>query len=156
MLIFFSVATAIVAAVHYYIWARLVRDTALPPPWRAIATVAFFVLFLSIPTMFLLRGDRAIRDALKWPVYGWMGFMFILFFLLLATDVARLFVWLGGRFGGDRPPDPERRRALARMVGGAVATLGAGAGASAVASALGRVHVKEVEIPLRRLPATMD
>jgi hypothetical protein len=114
------------------------------------------LLFASIPALFILRWDPTVRDVLKWPVYVWLGFMFILFFILLGVDVIRLVVWIAARLGGAPPADPERRRLLARIVGGAVATLATGAGVSAVSSALGRVRVKEVEIPLRRLPATMD
>ncbi len=156
ILIIFSVATSIVIAVHVYIWFRLVRDTALPPPWRALATAALVVLCVSIPAMFLLRGHPEVRELLKWPVYVWLGFMFIFFFTLLASDVARLVAWIGGRLGGSPPTDPARRLWLSRIIGGSVATLAGGAGAAAMVSALGHVKVKEVEIPLRRLPATMD
>jgi len=156
MTTFFAVATAIVVAVHFYIWSRLVRDTALPPPWRAIATVAVVLLGLSIPTMFLLRREPVVRDVLKWPVYVWMGMMFILFVLLLASDVGRLVIWIVNKLAGAPPTDPERRLAVSRMVGGAVAALATAAGGTALASALGRVGVKSVEIPLRRLPVGLD
>ncbi|HKA90826.1 MAG TPA: metallophosphoesterase [Haliangiales bacterium] len=154
--VIFTIATSIIVGVHVYIWFRLVRETALPPPWRAIATLALILLGASIPTMFLLRGNPVARDVLKWPGYAWMGFMFILFFALLASDVARLVAWIGGRLGGAPPADPARRLWLSRMIGGSVAALAGGAGAAAMVSALGRVKVKEVEIPLRRLPASMD
>jgi predicted MPP superfamily phosphohydrolase len=156
MSLFFTIAVSIVVTVHLYIWFRLVRDTALPPPWRAVATVALILLCLSIPTLFLTRGAPDVRNLLKWPVYVWMGFMFILFFILLASDVARLVAWIGGRIGGGPPPDPARRLWLSRAIGGAVAALAGGAGSYAMVSALGRVGVKDVEIPLRRLPAAMD
>ena len=34
------------SGLHFYIWARLVRDTALPPPFRALATGALIALGL--------------------------------------------------------------------------------------------------------------
>ena len=156
MTTFFAVATAIVVAVHFYIWTRLVRDTALPPPWRLIASLALVLLAASIPTLFMLRGEPAVRNVMAWPVYVWMGMMFILFFLILATDIGRLVIWIVSKLGGGPPADPERRLAVSRMVGGAVAALATAAGASALVSAMGRVGVKSVEIPLRRLPLNLD
>src|SRR5438477_258347 len=38
ILIFASVSLSLMFGLHYYVWARLVRDTGLPPPWRALAT----------------------------------------------------------------------------------------------------------------------
>src|SRR5947208_1019846 len=46
--IFVAVALALLGGAHYYFWVRLVRDTALPPPWRAIATGALVLLGLAL------------------------------------------------------------------------------------------------------------
>ena len=37
--LFFFVALLVMGGAHYYVWARLVRDAALPPPWSRVGTV---------------------------------------------------------------------------------------------------------------------
>jgi predicted MPP superfamily phosphohydrolase len=53
-------------------------------------------------------------------------------------------------------PDPERRRLLARALGGTVAALAAGLGTLGVRSALTELRLQEVEIELERLPSALD
>src|SRR5438552_3228468 len=43
ILIFASVSLSLMFGLHYYVWARLVRDTGLPPPWRALAAAAIIL-----------------------------------------------------------------------------------------------------------------
>jgi hypothetical protein len=62
---------------------------------------------------------------LLWPAFIWMGLMFLLFVLLVGTDLVRLVAAVGARVASARPLDPDRRTMLARLVGGA-AGLGAG------------------------------
>src|SRR5262249_18162214 len=119
---FFAIATTIVVAIHFYIWSRLVRDTALPAPWRLIATLVLVVLCASIPALFWFRRERGAIEHLKWIVYPWMGLAVMLFFLLLAGDIARVALWLADKIGG-RPPDPSRRLFFSRVIGGGVAAL---------------------------------
>ena len=38
-LIFIAVALALLAGIHYYLWARLIRDPQLPQPWNGVLTV---------------------------------------------------------------------------------------------------------------------
>ncbi len=49
LIVFLVIALSLIGGLHYYFWARLVRDTALPAPWRQIATGALWVLGLSMP-----------------------------------------------------------------------------------------------------------
>src|SRR5579871_2949842 len=49
IVVFLSVMSTITAGVHWFVWARLVRDTALPSPWRAVATTAIVTLALLLP-----------------------------------------------------------------------------------------------------------
>src|SRR5262245_39619546 len=92
LLVFLLIVLGIVGGLHFYFWARLVRDTALPVPWRAWATAALVALALSLPASFLLmrRLPRAWSSVVAWPIYTWMGVMFLLFVLLLAADAIRL------------------------------------------------------------------
>ena len=39
-LVFIAVVIAIIVGVHYYLWARLVREPQLAAPWRLLATWA--------------------------------------------------------------------------------------------------------------------
>jgi predicted MPP superfamily phosphohydrolase len=154
ILVFLAIVTVIIGGIHAYIWLRLVRDPALPQPWRLIATLALTLLALSIPAAMLLRrglGERTVAEALYWPAMIWLGVMFVLLVMLVATDLVRLLLFLGGA----RPSDPARRVFLRRLWGGAVAAASAAvAGVGFVEAA--RVRVKTVHVPLRRLPAALD
>ena len=54
--LFFAIAGLILGSAQYYVWARLVRDAALPAPYRSIATallVALFVILVSIIPVYI-------------------------------------------------------------------------------------------------------
>lgn len=154
LLVFLAIASAILGGIHTYIWLRLVRGTDLPQPWRAIATIALIAFAVTVPTVMVLRrslGDRLPANALYTAAMVWLGIAFLLFVALVATDAMRLALWLGAR----RPADPDRRLFLARLWGGAVAATAATAAGVALVEA-GRIRVKEVQVPLPRLPAALD
>src|SRR4051794_23514076 len=130
-LVFFGVSFAILGGLHYYFWARLVRDPGLPQPWRSVLTIALIVLCVSMPASFAL--GRLLSPAharwLLWPVYVWMGSLLFLFLALLVGDVVRLLASLA-RSGG--PPDSERRRLLSQVLAGGAATVAGGLAAFSV------------------------
>src|SRR5262245_46484678 len=116
--IFFSIFSALVGLVHFYIWTRLVRDLALPPTAHRALTVAVVGLGASIPMVFI--GMVALRAQVPKPMllvaYVWMGLMLLLLFLLLATDVIRIATFVVQRFILNAPPEsPERRLSIARL-----------------------------------------
>ena len=157
--IFLGVATLILGGIHYYLWARLVRDTVLPQPWRMVATVAIVVLAVSIPaTMFLRRGlgETTFSELVLWPAMVWLGTAFFLVVLTASVDLVRLVVWAAGKVAGASPMDPERRLFIARVGGGIIAALGLAATGASLRTALARVRVKTLELPLRRLPPALD
>ena len=135
---------------HRYIWARLVRDAALPAAWARGLTVALVALAMSVPlAFFAMRGlPRGLGAPLSWVAYVWMGFLLYLFLLTALSDAGRGIAALVGAL----PKDPERRlflaRAVAAIVGGAAAAIGAGG----MANALRGFDVKRVRIPLAKLP----
>ncbi len=98
-----GIGLTLLAGLHYYVWARLVRDTALPGPWSALATVLVVALYLSIPVTFYLYVSRN-RWAryLVWPGFIWMGMLVILPLWLLGADGIRLAIGLAGGLGGPR------------------------------------------------------
>ena len=149
-LIFFAVALLILGSAHYYVWARLVRDAALPAPWARIATTVIAVLLLSVLSSFMVARtvSRAYAAPLAWVGYTWLG---ILFFLVVSLGVSDLAKVIAIRGLSTPPLDPERRQAVARLFGGAAALVGLGVSASGMASALSQVSVNRVRVVIDRL-----
>ncbi len=146
---FLSVALALTTGIHYYLWARLIRDTAPPLLVQRLGLLALVALALSFPlTMIFLR--RANLGALPWIAFGWMG---VMFFLLCATAVTDL-VYLAAHSVG--AVDPERRTVLRRMLAGVASVVAFSAAGVALTEALRRTRVVEVTVPLKRLPRALD
>ena len=157
MLIFLLIVLSIVGGIHFYLWARLVRDTQLPLPLRTWATAAIVALALSVPATFLVlrRLPPETARLLAWPGFVWMGLMFLAFTLVLAGDILRLVIAAGAQVASGGL-DPGRRLLLARVLGGGAA-VGAGVvGALALRRALARVEVKEIAVRLPKLSAEHD
>ncbi|HUT77488.1 MAG TPA: metallophosphoesterase, partial [Polyangia bacterium] len=158
--LFVVIALLVVAAVHGYLWVRLVRDTQLPAPWRQIGTWAIILLGASLPLgMVLTRGvPFPISRWVSLLPYIWMGTMVLAFFLLLGADLLRLIAGLALRLTGsaDQLVDPSRRLALSRLVAGTVGLAATGLSGVAVGRALGAVEVRRVEVRLSRLPRPLD
>jgi predicted MPP superfamily phosphohydrolase len=152
IVVFIAVVLTIAVAVHYYLWARLVRDPRLPAPAGAIATVVLLALAASLPlAMFLGRRVPAAGRVLAWPAFIWMGLMFLLLVTLLGTDLVRLAAWLTARARA-APVDAERRLVAARLAAGVAAALSGGLAAVALRAAHGPIAVKRVDVALARLP----
>jgi len=154
--IFFALISLVIGGMHYYLWQRLVRAPELGPTWARAGAWLFVALGLLTPVgMGISRVlDRPIAKVVAAFVYGWMGLSILLFFLLVASEVVRAGV-LGASALTAGAVDPERRTFLSRVIAGgaslaALALAGAGA-----ASALGRVALAKVTVPLRRLPEAM-
>jgi predicted MPP superfamily phosphohydrolase len=156
--LFFTIMVTLVGGAHYYVWSRLVRDPALPAALTRGLTYGLVFLFIAIPgTLFLRRSAfGGAVEPLVWLAMTWLG---LLLFLVLALGVADLGrgIWELARSLNDSPPlDPERRQALARIVAGAAALVGASLGLWSVRSALGRVRLRHVEVTLARLPKALS
>ncbi|SCL22502.1 hypothetical protein GA0070616_2549 [Micromonospora nigra] len=174
----------ITGLIHLYLWKRLVRDTTAPGRWRRVGTVSALVLALLVPAT--LVGTRAGLYWLAWPGYLWLAVMFYLLVLLVALEVPMLVAKLVlrrraavaeptaaapepalvGAAGSTDPPaadavagqdhDPARRLLLARgaaIFAGLTATGLTGYG---VRTALGPPVLDRVQIPLAKLPRSMD
>ena len=156
--LFFLLALGITGAVHYYIWARLVRDVGLGPiPYRLL-TGLFIALFLSVPLTFVLSTTLPAESArpILLATYSWMGLMFFLLVLVAGADLVRLLVRVGEVAAGRPPLDADKRLTLARLLAGGVALVGVGMGAAAVRGGLGRVTLRELRVRLARLPAELS
>jgi uncharacterized protein len=176
VLSFALVALVVLALLHRYAWARLVRDTRLPPRARRLATLALLLLFLALPAALLLlrRVPVPERTGLTTAVFSWLGLLFYLALFLLAADLLRLGRWIARRFSRrpppadaapvapalappDAPPAPglTRRELVARATAGVVV---AGAGSTALAGFGRREELVSPEIPVKlaRLPRQLD
>ena len=84
--LFGLVAFSIAAALHVYMWRRLVRDPGWSPRVRRVLTTVIVVMGLGMLTMMAL--SRQIHREVVWPVplltWSWLG---ALFYLLLFTGV---------------------------------------------------------------------
>lgn len=144
------VVSTVLGGAHYYVWARLVRDTALPQPWFSIASWIIGGLgVLIVAGLVSTRvAPRAISSPLLWVVYVWVGLIFFTLMLLGAADLVRA---LSSLFSG--PPDPQRREFLARLSGGVVGAGALSLGAFGLANVMRPVAVKRVKVSLAGLPA---
>ncbi|MGW0213365.1 metallophosphoesterase [Micromonospora chokoriensis] len=181
---FVAVLALITGLIHLYLWKRLVRDTTTPGRWRRIGGITALVLALLVPTT--MAGTQAGLYWLAWPGYLWLALMFYLLVVLVVLEVPMLVTRLVlrrrviaaeptaaapepvlvGAAGPTDPPatdavaapdhDPGRRLLLARgaaIFAGLTATATVGNG---VRTALGPPRLDRVQIPLAKLPRSMD
>src|SRR5262249_4480864 len=139
-----AIVSAILFGMHFYLWVRLVRDTAMPSPWRGIASAGIALLGVTMLGGFPLmrHAPRWLTSAVMWIAYTWMGLAFLTIVLLVVGDLLKLGAWFASR-----EFDAERHRDLARWIAG-VAAGGAAAlalwgarGARAGAIAINRVRI---------------
>ncbi|MFJ9208113.1 metallophosphoesterase [Streptomyces sp. NPDC102264] len=126
-------AISLVAAAHWYLWRRLVRDTTRPGGLaRRLGTVAVVVLpLLSVGAVASGRSGMPFwaQQALAWPGFLWLAALLYLLLALLVGEAVR----------------PLLRRLLERRDASGVAEAPAGAevsaGAEAPAEAVARTPV---------------
>lgn len=101
--IFLVIVLGLTAAIHLYLWQRLVRDTTTNRRWRRIGSTA--VLAAALVLVGTLFGGSLLPSRLDWltaPGYVWLGLMFYLLVALLALELPVLVVatgqWLTRRF----------------------------------------------------------
>jgi uncharacterized protein len=151
--IFLAIGLTLIGGMHYYVWARLVRDPHLPPLAARIATVLIVALGVSMPlAMIAARLFHAtVRPAL-WIIFIWMGMGFLFVAFLGLADAVRFAATMVQRLRIPQPIDPQKRVFLARTLAAGVGGVVAGLSAIGVRSALGPVQIKELEVRLRGLP----
>jgi len=141
---------AITFGVHYFLWARLVRDTGVVAPYGRVLTWVIALLGALLPlSFFLMRAPRALAAPVTWIAFTWMGLMFLLFCALLPAELVRLAARVSG-------VDPERRAFLARTIGGLAASAAFVGGGVGVVTALRRVREKRVTVTLKKLPKALS
>ena len=154
---FIAIALSLLAGIHYYLWARLIRDPRWAAPWITVGGTLLSLLAASIPlALFLARGDGDYRRGFVWGGYVWLGVMFLLFAVVLSTDLLRLLAAIARRVAVAQPLDPQRRTLLARLTAGATGVLVSGLAAAALRSVQKPVEVRRVSVRLDRLPRAQD
>ena len=124
-LAFVAVAVLLLGGMHYYVWARLVRDPHLPAATARLLTSLLATMALVLPATLVLSRTRGAPRPMVWIAFLWMGVVFLLSAFLGFADAGRALAWVARKLASpDTPADPERRvllaRALAVGVGGVV------------------------------------
>lgn len=138
LVVYLPAGIAVVVGIHYYLWARLVRDVGFAPMVVFGLKALLMLLAASIPVGVIASRLAPYRWSVWWlePIYLWLGTS-----LLLALTTAAMGLLPVTTF-----------RASSAIV---VLVLGLGAAAWAVHEARS-VRVERVEIPLRKLPRALD
>ncbi|MBK7876864.1 MAG: metallophosphoesterase [Planctomycetes bacterium] len=165
--VFLVLALFVLVGMNRYVWVRLVRDVALPRPWRLGATVFVVLAALAVPIVFTLarrHSENSISGATG-LVWSWFGFVFYAFLIVACADLVLLVVRFVRKRTSAEPGPPasapsaggelDRRTLLSRAVAGAAA-LGAGGTTFAGRRAVQDVTTPVVEVELARLPPAFD
>jgi hypothetical protein len=155
--LFLIIFGALVGAVHYYLWHRMLRATELSERAQTIGARVLVALGLAMPALLLL-GNILPRDVSKWfsfVVYTWMGLAALLVSVLLLSEVVRASAHAGSKLFA-KPLDTERRTFLSRLIASAAGLVTFGLAGSGAASALGEVAVQKAKVSLKRLPKEMS
>lgn len=155
--IFFAVTATLTTLLHRYVWARLVRDAALPAPWNRAATIAIVVLavfmWAAMPLARVL--PRSVMTPFSMIAFTWLGLLFITVMLLFVGDAFRVVAMAVEHIRAD-DPDPSRRVLLGRGIAAAVSVVATGSAAWGVRTALAQLDIRRHRVPLERLPAGME
>ncbi|MBB2946318.1 hypothetical protein FB565_006086 [Actinoplanes lutulentus] len=157
------------AALHWYAWRRLIRDTTTR---RSVPRRIGTAVFVAGPVL----GLAAVRDdmpgipfawegAVDWPGFMWLALFLYLLFALAVGELVRplLSRWLARRdTPADAPAAPEprtespvivsRRVFVSRVVGGAAAVAAAGTVGYGTYGVMRGPQIKRLTIPLAKLP----
>jgi predicted MPP superfamily phosphohydrolase len=155
-LAFIAVALLLLGGMHFYVWARLVRDPQLPPAAARLATALLATMALVLPATLVLSRTRGAPRPLVWVAFLWMGVVFLLFAFLGLADAGRAIAWVARKLRSPEAPlDPERRVLLARALAVGVGGVVAGLSAVGVRSALAGVRIKDVPVRIANLPPAL-
>ena len=155
-LAFVAVALLLLGGMHYYAWARLVRDPHLPPVAARLSTSLVATMALVLPATLILSRTRGAPRALVWIAFLWMGVVFLLSAFLGLADAARALAWVARKLAAPEAPlDPQRRIFLSRALAAGVGGLVVGLSAVGVRSALAGLRVKDVPVRIPNLPPAL-
>ncbi|MEX2116655.1 MAG: metallophosphoesterase [Bacteroidota bacterium] len=171
VLIFFLVVVSILAIGYGYIGWRLIASSNLTGTWNHIAWIALIALFAIPPTAVLLqinRVENTFTDLLAWVSYISMGFISMVFTLLVFRDIVLLtssgiqkLLLAAKEFFQSAPlaaldPDPSRREFLLQASNVAVVAAGGILTGYGFYEARRKPAVIEITVPIRNLPADLE
>ncbi len=151
-----SIATLVMAGLHYYVYTRLGRYLMLGPAELRVAKYVLIALFVmlwaAIPLSRLLRFPTT--RGVMWAAYIWLGSLVVASVVFAGGDLARVLLATLARLV-PQAVDEERRTLLGRVLG--VATLGTAGSliGYALYEGLRRVAVKRLAVTLAKLPAEL-
>jgi uncharacterized protein len=153
---FIAISLLLLGGMHYYVWARLVRDPQLPPGAARLAGSIIATMALVLPATLILSRTRGAPRPLVWIAFVWMGVVFLLFAFLGFADAGRVVAWATRKLAlPETPANPERRVLLARALAVGVGGLVAGLSAVGVRSAIAGLRVKDVPVRIPNLPPAL-
>jgi predicted MPP superfamily phosphohydrolase len=143
------------AALHYYVWWRLISQSELPRRWRRGVGIAMAVLFVSISLVTSARmWAPGFASVLAWFALPWLAFVGLLALILLALEVPR---WAAPRLQRARPtPAPPHGVSRRQFLAGAAATVAGASVVRGMAEARGEHEVVDIEVKLAKLPRALD
>jgi uncharacterized protein len=149
-----GILLTLTALAHRYVWLRLVRDAAWPPPVFWALTTIIIVMGVTIPFLFVLMrsAPRAWVKPISWVGYSWMG---ILFYLLLFSglgDLAKGMAWLFQM----SPQSPEAQWMWNRTTAVGIVFFASTLGLIGLFTVFGGFKIRRVEVPLEKLPTDAD
>jgi predicted MPP superfamily phosphohydrolase len=158
----YAVFGGLAAAMHTYIYRRLVRDATSAAKMRKIGiavAAAMTVAFLALRPA-IRFAPRSWAVPLSTAIWFWMGFATYLFFWLTVIDSGRALRAVYRRVAAHpkkpEPPSPERRLFLSRAVaGGALVSSGAMT-SYGFWRAFEPAELTELPIRLPNLPKALD
>lgn len=163
MLTFFTFFSTLTLLTHLYLYRRLFRDVHDNPRWRRAGKIGLSAMALLMAAGLVLNRFELnpLGRGFSFLIYGWMGFIGVSVPLLFATDLVRWGVRLtrrgaGGAEGAEGPADPQRRLVISRSAATLTGVGAVLASAQATHTGLREPELREVEVPIRDLPAALD
>lgn len=163
---FVIVGTVAIAAGHYYLWMRLVRDVRLGETRRRVATGVIVALSIVFPGVLVF--SRAVEFDTMWSVYmvGYtlMGISLLLIFWVFVLDLVRFVGQRLYRIYRNREndvPSPNGTNSTialrwARMMAVFAIAIVAGLTTYGIVVATGLAHVERMTVKLPHLNAQLD
>ncbi len=145
-------SSTVSAAIHYYVWWRLVHTTQLPRRWRRIATIVMVAMWASIPITTSSRlWAPHLASTLGWITLPWLAFVGLAAVASFVMEIPRL-----GHRALAKPDGMSRRQFMARTFGGTAAMVAGASVTRGVFEARGEHEIVDVEVRLAKLPRALD
>lgn len=171
VLIFLLIVVVILGGGYAYIGWRLIASSNLTGTWALVAWISLILLFIIPPAGFVLQINRienAFTDFLAWASYLSMGFISMVFTLLLVRDIVLLASggiqkiivaakdFLQSASLAALNADPGRREFLVQASNAAVLAGGGLLTGYGLYEARRKPAVIEVSIPIMNLPPDLE